>query len=120
VFDAPFLIYLFAMVAYTIGSIAAIRFVWRRTAEFRTTFLRLLLRCSAIALLFSPTFLFCGAGILVPYPLVIAAEIYYGDTSCGQVTSMLAWNTLYVVVPVWLLSLGIGAISARMRYGRAL
>ena len=119
-FDVPFLIYLLALIVYALGAIFAIRFVWRRTAESVAPILRLLLRSVAIALLLSPTFLFCGAGVLVPYPLVIASEIYYGNMSCGRVTSMLVWNTVYVVIPVWLLSFAFCAIRDRRRYGRAL
>ena len=106
--NAPFLIYLVVLLAYLAAAFSFARLVWKLTPAAATpTWQRVLLRTSVIAILFSPTFVACGAGILLPYPLLVAYELYYGDGGCGQITSYIAYNAVYVVIPAWVLGIGI-------------
>jgi hypothetical protein len=108
------------MFVYIALAILAVRFVWRRTARPEwSASTRVLVRSGAIAFLFSPTFVACGAAALIPFPILLVSESFMDDEGCGIITSFLAWNSEFVVLPMFALVLLIYVVKLWITRGEA-
>jgi hypothetical protein len=80
-----------------------LRRLWRlAAARVRPSWLCVPVQAGCFALLFSPTFAACGALAPLPFPLIIAVDVVYPPENCGNLSELTRFNTLYVVVPTWL------------------
>jgi hypothetical protein len=61
---------------------------------------RIPIRAAVAAFLFSPTLAFSGVIAPLPFPMIIALDLF--DPSFHS-TRQLAWNATYVVTPTWLI-----------------
>jgi hypothetical protein len=119
--DPIMLLAVVVVVAEVLLSILVVRYVWRRTstpAVGRTA--RVLVRATVFALLLSPTFVACGAGAPIPFPLIVAADVYFPGPACGQVRFFSTYNFLYVVLPTWFVVVLVQTIRNRPRTASAL
>lgn len=73
--------------------------VWHLTRHLKRISSRVLLRSAAIAFLFSPTIFACGGASPVPFPLLVAGDVYVWMASlenpCGYQS---LWNSTIVGV----------------------
>jgi hypothetical protein len=98
------LVVVVSIVGYGLLSIFTLRRLWRLAARISSVWLRIPLQAAAFALLFSPTFLACGAFGPVPYPFILAIDVLSPPSSaCGNLSVLTSFNTQWVVLPTWLL-----------------
>ena len=119
--DPRALIFVAGLVIEIILSLLVARYVWRRTgAPSVGRMSRVLGRATTIALLFSPTWVGCGAMAPLPFPVIVAMDLYFRGPACGQIHYFSTYNLLYVVAPTWIIATAVLAFRARSRPARAL
>lgn len=94
------------VVLYIMITIIAVKYVWVKTAPAHVnSWTRVPVRAAVIAFLASPTFAACGALAPIPFPLIIAMDLYFPGPACGQINSFTPWNFVYVVLPTWVVAM---------------
>lgn len=85
----------------TLGAFSA-RLIWRRTAKYTGVSARVLVRTFWIAIVFTPGVAVCGAIAVVPFLVLVVAEIVIpASPACGPFTR----PNLILVGAVWLVVL---------------
>ena len=116
--DRGELVYLALLGAYVLGAVFISRFLWRATRhEAFKPARRFLTRTTALALLFAPTLFVCGASAPLPFPMLIASDLFLPDYGCSPNHYLIWWNAAFIVTPTWVLigvTLGVtGAMKRR-------
>lgn len=102
------------LVACAIG-VLTLRMIWRRSAAYPSARLRIALRTFWIAFAFTPTVAACGAVAVVPFPLLLAAELILPASDvCGPFVP----PNLVAVGLVWLVAAALHVVVTRARRRR--
>jgi hypothetical protein len=117
--DASFRNLLIGLALYTIVAAVLLWRIWRRTAQNRSPAARSWVRALAVSCLFSPTIFACGGMMPVPFPALVALDVYALVTSatnpCGFQSVPNAILVVMVGVTFGLVHLGI----SRWQYAHA-
>jgi hypothetical protein len=104
------LVVVVSIAGYGLLAIFTLRQLWRLAARARSAWLRIPLQSASFALLFSPTFMACGALAPMPYPFILAIDLIdllhlpsIPSSPCGNLPVLTSFNTLRVVIPTWLI-----------------
>ena len=82
--DASFRNLLIGLALYAVVAAAVLWWVWRRTAQTSSATPRAWLRALAVSCLFSPTVFACGGIAPVPFPILVALDVYALLTSAAN------------------------------------
>lgn len=117
--DASFRNLLLGLALYVAIATVALWWVWWRTARVPSFVRRAWLRALAVSCLFSPTVFACGGVMPVPFPVLVAVDLYGVATSaampCGFQSLPNALLVIVVGVAFGLVHLG----ASRWQHGRA-
>jgi hypothetical protein len=96
-------LWLVGCLGYAVLAIVVLRNLWRlAAAKIPNAWLRAPLQSALFAVLFSPTFMACGAVAPMPFPFIIASDLSSPGEACGPGTWFTPLVALYVVLPTWL------------------
>jgi hypothetical protein len=92
--------YLGFLLGYLVVAAAIFLFVWRFTRALQSSRLRLALRAFAVAFLLAPGAVACGGATILPFSLVVAADVvgFISPNGCGPYTPWSLVSFLPVLV----------------------
>jgi hypothetical protein len=119
--DPAFRNLLLGLALYIAVAGALLGWIWRRTGRSTSFARRAWCRALAVSCLFSPTVFACGGAMPVPFPLLVAFDLYElaksAATPCGFQSLPNAILVLIVGIAFGVVHLGISQWQQRSRRG---